>query len=56
MLDDAQQLGFNSTVWDGTNNSGVIVSTGVYFYRMEASSLVDPARSSTQVKKMMVLR
>jgi len=56
LLDEAQQLGFNSTVWDATNNQGNQVSTGVYFYRIVASSLADPSRSFTQVKKMMVLR
>ena len=56
LLDDVQQLGFNSTVWDATNTQGNLVSTGVYFYRIRASSLADPARSFTQVKKMMVQR
>jgi hypothetical protein len=56
LLDENQQLGFNSTVWDATNNQRNQVSTGVYFYRIEASSLADPSRSFTQVKKMMVLR
>jgi hypothetical protein len=56
LLDDVQQLGFNSVVWDGANSEGILVSTGVYFYRIEASSLTDPSQSFTQVKKMMVLR
>ena len=56
LLDDVQQLGFNSVVWDATNSQGNQVSTGVYFYRMEAFGLADPSKSFTQVKKMLVLK
>lgn len=44
-----QQAGFQSVRWDGTNNSGIQVSSGVYVYRMVAGEYV-------QSRKMMFLK
>jgi hypothetical protein len=41
--------GHHSVVWDGRNNAGTPVSSGVYFYRLEAGG-----RSET--RKMMLMR
>jgi hypothetical protein len=38
-----------SVTWDGVNNADALVSSGVYFYRPEAGSLI-------QVKKMVLLK
>ena len=54
--DEVHNLGTYSVVWRSISNTGNSVASGVYFYRMEASSLVDPKRSFTQVKKMLVLK
>lgn len=43
-----------SVRWDGTNNSGRSVASGVYFYRMVA--LGASGQSSRNVKKLTVLR
>ncbi len=35
-----EHAGYNSVVWDGTNRSGQFVSSGVYFYRLEADGRI----------------
>ena len=40
-----QSLGTHSIVWDGTNNFGKKIATGIYFYRLQADG-------GSQVKKM----
>ena len=42
-----QTIGTHGVVWDGKNNFGSKVSTGIYFYRLQA-------RNETQVKKMVL--
>ncbi len=39
-----QPEGFNSVVWDATNNSGQAVSAGVYLYKLEAGDIVKTMR------------
>ena len=46
--------GPSSVRWDGTNNSGRSVASGVYFYRMIASGA--SGQSSRNVRKLTVLR
>jgi hypothetical protein len=36
LVDQNMQAGFHTVTWDGTNNSGSQVSTGVYFYSIKA--------------------
>ena len=43
------QPGGFSVSWDGTNNAGHNVSSGVYFYKLVA-------RNFTQTKKMVLLK
>jgi len=44
-----QNAGYYSVIWNGTNNSGNQVSTGIYFYRIIAGDFI-------QTKKMMFMK
>ena len=34
------QPGNYKVIWDGTNQSGVLVGSGIYFYRINAGSFI----------------
>jgi len=40
VINETQNAGYKNVVWDGTNNSGKQVSTGVYFYKIVAGDFV----------------
>jgi len=48
LVNQVQPAGLNYVLWDGRNNNGLIVSQGVYFYRMIADDF-------TQTKSMVLL-
>jgi len=48
--------GIHSVEWDGTNESGLKVSSGTYIYRMEAVSLEGNAEKFVQSRKMILLK
>jgi hypothetical protein len=56
LANEIQGAGFKSVDWNSTNNLGNTVSSGVYFYRIEATSVNDPGKRFTQVKKMLLIR
>jgi hypothetical protein len=56
LLSANQYPGLINARWDGTNNAGHHVASGVYFYRFEATNLNDPGQAFVQVNKMMMLR
>jgi flagellar hook assembly protein FlgD len=56
LVDGIEDVGFKSVQWNGTNNVGNVVASGVYFYRIEASGVNDAAKSFMQVRKMLLLR
>jgi hypothetical protein len=37
LVDGVQEAGDHRLVWDGTDSEGKVVSTGIYFYRLEAN-------------------
>ncbi len=49
LYDGALNAGTHSIIWNGTNESGDVVSSGVYFYRLETSK-------STQSQQMILLK
>ncbi len=49
LVDKEQVAGFHAVEWDGRNDSGVPLATGVYLYRLEADEFV-------QVKKLLLLK
>ncbi|HTY11184.1 MAG TPA: right-handed parallel beta-helix repeat-containing protein [Bacteroidota bacterium] len=49
LVDENQKAGTYRVVWNGTNNAGAHISSGVYFYRMTAGKFV-------QVKKLLLLK
>jgi len=49
LVRDVQPPGRYSVQWDGMNDRGTTVSTGIYFYRMQIGSFRD-------VKKMLLLK
>jgi hypothetical protein len=49
LVNETKQEGTYSVTWDGRNDRGRSVATGIYFYRLKAFSF-------SQVKKMILLR
>ncbi len=56
LIDGVEASGAHQLQWDGKNNFGSGVATGVYFYRIETNSVAAARSSFVQVKKMMLLR
>lgn len=44
-----QKSGFYQVIWNGCDNSGTLVSTGIYFYRIQYEN-------GTQVKRMLLMK
>ncbi|MDZ7342023.1 MAG: GDSL-type esterase/lipase family protein [candidate division KSB1 bacterium] len=49
LVDEVKEAGYHSIVWNGLDNSGMAVASGVYYYQMVAGSYVE-------VKKMALVR
>jgi flagellar hook assembly protein FlgD len=49
LVNEFQNAGYKSVLWDGRNNNGAEVSSGVYFCKIIAGDFVD-------VKKMAVIK
>jgi photosystem II stability/assembly factor-like uncharacterized protein len=50
LVNAEQQAGWNEVVWNAT------VSSGLYFYRLEAITLSDPSKRFVDVKKLLFLK
>jgi hypothetical protein len=55
LRDEMQNVGFHDVVWNGRNNAGQTIASGVYFYRLEARP-ADGAEPFTSFKKMLMLK
>ena len=49
LIDEEMRAGHHRLIWDGCNDYGTIVTTGLYFVRLKAES-------KTAVKKMMIIK
>lgn len=49
LVDEVKKAGYHSILWNGLDNSGVAVSSGIYYYRMVTGVYVE-------TKKMVLLR
>jgi len=41
LVDANKKAGYHSTTWDGTDNSGLRMATGMYMYKIKAGDFVD---------------
>ena len=55
LVAEERQAGYYAPVWDGRNSSGSRVSSGVYFYRLEARG-VDNSTGFISIKKMVLMK
>ncbi len=53
LVSETQGAGFYQVVWDGRNNAGTSVASGIYTYRMTASS---DTKSFVQTHKMILMK
>jgi len=48
-MDQSQDAGYRSVIWDATNNFGKPVSAGIYLYQIQAGEYIS-------TKKMVLLK
>ena len=53
---NTQSKGYGNVVWDGTNNNGIQVSSGVYVYKFKAISLEGNGKVFEKSAKLMLLK
>jgi hypothetical protein len=49
LINNRQEAGYREVVWDGRNDAGIGVASGIYIYRIEAGKFV-------QTRKMVLMR
>jgi hypothetical protein len=49
LIDNFKTAGISTVIWNGTDNAGIQVSSGIYFYKLEALGY-------TEVKKMILMK
>ena len=54
LIDGSVPAGFHSVAWDGLDNSGHVVASGVYFYRLK--TLSPGSKGFTSTRKMVLMR
>lgn len=56
LIDESQSARYHSVQWDGTNKKGAPVTSGIYFYRIEATGPTEAKSTHIQAKKMVLMR
>jgi hypothetical protein len=56
LLSETKTAGWHSVVWNGKNDAGRQVASGVYIYRLEAKPLSGSGKAFVQSRKMVLLR
>lgn len=56
MLDEVQPAGHHSFRWSAEGNDRLSLGSGVYFYRIDATSVSGVQESFSQIKKMMLVK
>ena len=56
LVDKVQQAGYYELQWDGTNQLGQQVSSGVYLYRISAESTTGTGEEFGKINKMTLIR
>jgi GH18 family chitinase len=56
LVDDVEPAGKRAVTWNATDNAGHRVSSGVYFYRIEATGISGSATSFHEIRKMILLK
>lgn len=51
LVDGIEDAGFRQTVWNGSG-----AASGLYFYKLDAASVNDPALTFTDIKKMLLVK
>jgi len=49
LVNEFQNAGYKSVIWDGKNDNGLAVTSGIYFYKIEADNFIDS-------KKMLLIK
>ena len=56
LVDGMQEASYYRVQWNGRDNNGIQLSSGVYFFRMFANPLNGKGNAFTDVKKMMLMK
>jgi len=54
--EEVQSAGYQNIVWNGTNQNGSRVSSGIYFYRFKAASLESNGKVYEKTAKLILLK
>ena len=54
--EEVQPAGYQNIVWNGTNQNGSKVSSGIYFYRFKATSLESNGKVYEKTAKLILLK
>jgi bacillolysin/thermolysin len=56
LVNNGQQPGTYEATWNGKNDDGVNVASGVYYYRIEVSDEINSANKRVEINKMLLIK